>query len=509
MANNARTFVVVAASDVGDDRLQWIEVMPTADKARNGPYYFTVTRDDLDVYASFIREHGDRIPIDYDHEGAEGGSTVAAGWFTGEAEVDDTDRGPVLRAQVEWTPQGLEDVQTKRFRFISPEFDFSDRDAKTGLMTKAKDLIAATLTNRPFFKELAAVASDLPEEEIAALADALGVEPDAVVRAAQWTTAYMNNLPDSSFLYVEPGGSKDSDGKTEPRSLRHFPVKDADGTIDMPHLRNALSRIPQSDVPADVKERLTNEAQRMLDDHQGGSASATTEGDDMDLSVFAAALGLSDDATEEQIVAAAKAAKDRADAARGLQRGSATLTAELIAALDLPADADEADVLAATRRTATAANRLGELEPEVEQLRTRAATATKLEGRVKALEAERRMDRVDSILADGVRTGRVVPAEKKALAKQFADNPDGLAELISARPEHMFALNARGSNVDLEEGDDIVSVRAKFDSDEADGVDTESARLHVRAEQILREQGKSIYTDTEYEKALALASESR
>ena len=37
---------------------------------------------------------------------------------------------------------------------------------------------------------------------------------------ATWTTAFVNDLPDSSFLYIEPGGEKDEEGKTKPRSLR-------------------------------------------------------------------------------------------------------------------------------------------------------------------------------------------------------------------------------------------------------------------------------------------------
>jgi hypothetical protein len=82
---------------------------------------------------------------------------------------------------------------------------------------------------------------------------------------AVWTTAYINDLPDSAFLYVETGGTKDADGKTTPRSLRHFPYKDASGTVDLPHLRNALSRIPQASIPTNVKDRLTARAQRILD----------------------------------------------------------------------------------------------------------------------------------------------------------------------------------------------------------------------------------------------------
>ena len=63
---------------------------------------------------------------------------------------------------------------------------------------------------------------------------------------AEWTAAYINNLPDSSFAVIEGGGKKDSDGKTVPRSLRHFPHHNAEGGIDLPHLRNALARAPQS-----------------------------------------------------------------------------------------------------------------------------------------------------------------------------------------------------------------------------------------------------------------------
>ena len=89
---------------------------------------------------------------------------------------------------------------------------------------------------------------------------------------AVWTTAYVNDLPDSAFLYIEGGGSKDSDGKTTPRSLRHFPVKDASGNVDLPHLRNALARIPQSSLPADVKAAATKKAQAMLQNANGRSS---------------------------------------------------------------------------------------------------------------------------------------------------------------------------------------------------------------------------------------------
>jgi hypothetical protein len=82
---------------------------------------------------------------------------------------------------------------------------------------------------------------------------------------AVWTTKYINNLPDSAFLYIKPGGQKDADGKTVPRTLRYFPYKDAGGNIDLPHLRNAIARIPQSDLSQSLKDALQAKAKKILE----------------------------------------------------------------------------------------------------------------------------------------------------------------------------------------------------------------------------------------------------
>ena len=88
---------------------------------------------------------------------------------------------------------------------------------------------------------------------------------------ATWSTAAVNDLPDASFLFVESGGKK-VDGKTTPRSLRHFPYKDADGQVDMPHLRNAIARIPQSSLEEGLKKRLQKRAQAMLEHMNEGKS---------------------------------------------------------------------------------------------------------------------------------------------------------------------------------------------------------------------------------------------
>jgi HK97 family phage prohead protease len=56
---------------------------------------------------------------------------------------------------------------------------------------------------------------------------------------AQLTSAEMDDLDDSAFAYIEPGGTKDSGGKTVPRSKRHFAIHDP------AHVRAALARMAQ------------------------------------------------------------------------------------------------------------------------------------------------------------------------------------------------------------------------------------------------------------------------
>lgn len=82
---------------------------------------------------------------------------------------------------------------------------------------------------------------------------------------AKLSSKQRNDLPDSSFLLIRPGGEKDEDGKTKPRALRAFPVKDQTGAVLLPQLRNALARIPQAlQIAAGVRTRITKLATSLL-----------------------------------------------------------------------------------------------------------------------------------------------------------------------------------------------------------------------------------------------------
>ena len=115
------------------------------------------------------------------------------------------------------------------------------------------------------YVERAAAAGVVPR--LRALWDGLCAQIETHLRKEAWDTAYVNDLPDAAFLYVEEG--EQEDGKTTPRTKRHLPYRDAAGEVDLPHLRNAISRLAQEGtgegwLSADLRARLLAKARRLL-----------------------------------------------------------------------------------------------------------------------------------------------------------------------------------------------------------------------------------------------------
>jgi len=87
------------------------------------------------------------------------------------------------------------------------------------------------------------------------------------IKEAQWTTEYVNDLDDSAFAAIEPGGQKDEQGKTTPRSLRHLEHHDAEGNVDEAHVKAGLQRLNQTKISdalkAEAKKHLCGHAKQM------------------------------------------------------------------------------------------------------------------------------------------------------------------------------------------------------------------------------------------------------
>jgi cell division protein FtsB len=101
------------------------------------------------------------------------------------------------------------------------------------------------------------------------------------VGKAVWSAAEVNDLPDSCFAYIAPGGKKEN-GKTVPRSLRKLPYRDASGKVDLAHTRNALARLSQSDIPAAEQGKIRAKLQAALESTKKADNAAPPEEDDME-----------------------------------------------------------------------------------------------------------------------------------------------------------------------------------------------------------------------------------
>ena len=121
---------------------------------------------------------------------------------------------------------------------------------------------------------VAAVKCWLTGEQMVAAGDS-APQVDIAMSAAKadLSTATINDLPDSAFAYIEPGGSKDADGKTTPRSLRHFPVH------DKAHADNAAARIAQGAEFGDKAKAKVEAAQRKFDSTSAAKAAGVAGGE--------------------------------------------------------------------------------------------------------------------------------------------------------------------------------------------------------------------------------------
>lgn len=94
--------------------------------------------------------------------------------------------------------------------------------------------------------------------------------------SAKWTRKYINTLPNSSFVVIEPAYLK---GETDNKNARHLPFKDENGKVDLPHLRNALARANQIKPVTDSisTEELRKKAMAKLEKYRKMLKTASEE----------------------------------------------------------------------------------------------------------------------------------------------------------------------------------------------------------------------------------------
>lgn len=238
---------------VEDDGLLWVEAMPAKTWHTGLWGEVPITEEKLQNFVKNFNEgvRGIEVTTDFDHGMDRSKGNRASGTYK-KLEVRQREDGiPTLYAGIEATPVAMSEIQDGEWKYFSLEWEDEWMNEANGNVYK--DVVTGGgFTNKPIAKGIMPVNfSEVYEEK-------------DVKQFAVWSTAYVNNLPDSAFFWIEPGGSK-VDGKTEPRSKRHLPYKDANGNVDLAHVRNAMARVSQvKGVPPGVVSRVKTMGARLL-----------------------------------------------------------------------------------------------------------------------------------------------------------------------------------------------------------------------------------------------------
>jgi hypothetical protein len=249
----------------------WIEALPARiyHTPQYGPVEVSPQKLQTMVHNFNKRVRGQDIALDYEHGRDVSKGNQASGWFK-EFAVKPSSDDPTqasLWTRVELTDDAAREIKEKKWRYFSLEWDDAWQDNDGNVHPDV--VMGGALTNRPIAKKT------MPINFSESMWNELDYETKK--EFAVWSTAVVNDLPDSCFLYIQPGGNKDSDGKTTPRTLRHFAYKGSDGKIDLPHLRNAIARIPQAKswLSDGLESTLESRARRLLEN----AGKAMSEGD--------------------------------------------------------------------------------------------------------------------------------------------------------------------------------------------------------------------------------------
>lgn len=259
----------------------------------------------------------------------------------------------------------------------------------------------------------------------------------------EWDAKYINDLPDSAFAYIQSGGEKDENGKTAPRALRYLPYKNAEGEIDSPQLRNALSRLPQTELsPAEqtkAKAVLQAAAEEVGVGEEGDNGDKNKQKEKQLEKKLRELLGLSEDADLMEAVSAIKT------------------------------KAEETETLQA---------RVTELEGEKTTLTDE---KTKVDDKLQLIER-------DKLVQGALNKGKITPKQKEWAEAYALNDAEGFKAFVEAAEKVGPELNIRGKEGDPGEGDDLqlteseAKIAKRFGLKEEDVLASKKADLEAAKE---------------------------
>jgi hypothetical protein len=263
---------------------------------------------------------------------------------------------------------------------------------------------------------------------------------------AQWTTAFTNDLPDSAFAYIAPGGTKDEGGKTQPRALRFLPHHGADG-VDLPHLRNALgldeehlkalwgtedpgglelARLPQSKLPASAKAAALRH-----------------------LSAHARSEGVGEEEKRELNAAIEKLTKEGIDMAYDEKELRTLLGIE-----------EGDDLIAALKELKEKGAGSGSGSGDSKELKETRTELKETRQRVLTLETNQAKSDAEGRVTKAIELKKLLPAQRKVALKMALDDPKGFDEFIGSQPD-LIETGERGASGETSEIGDLEPTAAQ------------------------------------------------
>lgn len=224
---------------------KWVQMYPYGEWTH--PIY-TDTKIDRATADKMVQNFNDKVInkkvlADYDH----GQDKAKGGKSAGEIiKVEARDNG--LWGLVRFNDIAKKEIDDGEWQYWSTSHFDAWEDPQTK-QTHEFVIDSGALTNRPYVRGMA------PLNFSEVFTDALHDEDTESESEVEWhdesgilkehsviSGGERNSLPDSAFLYIEPGGKKDSGGRTVPRNLRHLIV------VDHSHQAAAKSRLSQSNT---------------------------------------------------------------------------------------------------------------------------------------------------------------------------------------------------------------------------------------------------------------------
>ena len=277
-------------------------------------------------------------------------------------------------------------------------------------------------------------------------------------KLAEWTAAFINDLPDSAFAYIAPGGSKDDGGRTQPRALRFLPHHGADG-VDLPHLRNALG------LDEDKIEALFDRVEEDVLDRaslarlpQSKLAPAAKAAALRHLSAHARSEGVGEEEKRELNEAIEKLTKEGIDMAYDEKELRTLLGIE-----------ESDDLIAALKKLKEKGDGSGNGSGDSDDLKNMRKELKDNRERIVTLETDQAKDAAATRVSKAIELKKLLPAQREVALKMALDDPKGFDTFIGSQPD-LVETGERGSDGDTSEIGDLEPTAAQREAAEQMGV---------------------------------------